>query len=143
MQRRAPVQKEKNNPSILRDDFPSMKDPSIFTLIKPPLLEWSNDISSVFPALKSTRHFRPQYIQSTPSRRSVSCLKAYHSCCQRLEASLQLVQSIVIAYTAILQITSLERSIMYRGYSVRPRMETCRTQLLMGYLCKEFPSRTT
>ena len=51
---------EKVNPIILKDDFSSRTDPSIFTSITPVLLDWSIETSSVFPALKSTSHFLPQ-----------------------------------------------------------------------------------
>ena len=36
---------EKNNPSILKDDFSSRTDSSIFTSIVPALLDWSNEAS--------------------------------------------------------------------------------------------------
>ena len=43
---------EKVNLSILKDDFSSRTDPSIFTSIEPLLLDLSNETSWVFPALK-------------------------------------------------------------------------------------------
>ena len=48
---------QKVNPSILKDDFSSTTDPSIFTSIAPVLLDRPNKTSWVFPALKSTNHF--------------------------------------------------------------------------------------
>ena len=48
------------NPNILKDDFSSRTDPSIFTLIKPLLLDWSNKTNEVFPALKSTTSYPSQ-----------------------------------------------------------------------------------
>ena len=36
---------KKDNPSILKDDLSSRTDPSIFTLIAPVLLDWSNETS--------------------------------------------------------------------------------------------------
>ena len=51
---------EKVNLSILTDKFSSRTDPSISTSIEPVLLDWSNETSWVFPALKSTSHFLPQ-----------------------------------------------------------------------------------
>ena len=71
---------EKVNSSILKDDFSSRTDPSIFTSIEPLLLDRSNETSWVFPALKSTSHFLPQ---STVSCRSDSSSEANSSCCHR------------------------------------------------------------
>ena len=57
---RAPIQlEEKVNLSILKDDFSSTTEPSIFTSIEPLLLDRPNETSWVFPALKSTSHFLP------------------------------------------------------------------------------------
>ena len=53
----------------LKVDFLSMTDPFIFTSIVPQLYEWSNETSSVFPALRSICH---SLMQSTVSRRSNS-----------------------------------------------------------------------
>ena len=50
--KRPPVQ-EKLNPTILKNDFSSRTDPSIFTWIAPVLLDWLNETSWVFPALQS------------------------------------------------------------------------------------------
>ena len=58
---------EKVNPSILKDEFSSVTDPLFFMLTEPVLLDWLNETSWVFPALKSTSHFLPQ---STVSLRS-------------------------------------------------------------------------
>ena len=51
---------ERVNPSILKDNFSSRTDLSIFTAIAPVLLDQSNETSCIFPALKSTSHFQPQ-----------------------------------------------------------------------------------
>ena len=37
--------KERVIPNILKEDFPSRTDPSIFTLIAPVLLDWSSETS--------------------------------------------------------------------------------------------------
>ena len=58
---------EKVNPSILKDEFSSVTDPLFFMSTEPVLLDWLNETSWVFPALKSTSHFLPQ---STVSLRS-------------------------------------------------------------------------
>ena len=50
--------------SILKDDFSSRIDPSIFISIAPVLLDQSNETSYVFPALNSTTHFQAQSIVS-------------------------------------------------------------------------------
>ena len=71
---------EKVSPSILKGDFSSRMDPSIFTSIEPLLLDWSSETNWVFPALKSTSHF---LLQSTMSRRSDSNSEAISSCCRR------------------------------------------------------------
>ena len=70
----------KVNPSILKNDFTSRTNPSIFTSIEPVLLYRSIETSWIFPALKSTNHFLPQ---STVSRRSDSSSEANSSCCHR------------------------------------------------------------
>ena len=74
---------EKVNPSILKSDFPSRTDLSIFISIEPLLFDWSNETSWAFPALKPTSHFLPQ---STVSRRSNSNSEANASCCHRSDA---------------------------------------------------------
>ena len=73
---------EKVNPSILKDDFSSRKDPSSFKTIV--FLDRSNETSVVFPALKPTSHFLPQ---STAFRRSDSGSEANSSCCHRSDAT--------------------------------------------------------
>ena len=71
--------RREGHPSILKYYFSSRTDPSIFRSIKPVLLDWSNETSWVFQALKSTSYFLPQ---ST----------AFHSsevnsrCCHRSDA---------------------------------------------------------
>ena len=74
---------ERVNPSILKDNFSSRTDLSIFTAIAPVLLDQSNETSCIFPALKSTSHFQPQ---STVSCRSDSSLEGNSSCCHRSDA---------------------------------------------------------
>ena len=51
---------EKVNPRFVKGDFYPREDPTIFTSIAPVLLDWSNETSLAFPALKSTSHFLPQ-----------------------------------------------------------------------------------
>ena len=51
------IQKNKKNPSILKDDFSSKTNPSIFTSIRS---DCSNKTNRVFPTLKSTSQFLPQ-----------------------------------------------------------------------------------
>ena len=63
------IKKDKCNPSILKDDVSSRTGTSIFTSIAPVLLDWSNETSWAFPALKSASHF---LFQSTVSFRSDS-----------------------------------------------------------------------
>ena len=49
----APIQfRKRDSPSILKEDFSSRTDPSIFTSMAPELLNRSNGRGSVFPALK-------------------------------------------------------------------------------------------
>ena len=55
-QHQSTPKEKKVNPSILKDDFSSTTDPSIFTSIAPVLLDRPNKTSWVFPALKSTNH---------------------------------------------------------------------------------------
>ena len=57
---RAPTQFRKTNPSNLKEDFSSRTNSSIFTPIAPVLSDRSNEISWLFPALKSRSHFLPQ-----------------------------------------------------------------------------------
>ena len=64
---------EKASPSILKDDYSSRLDPSIFTSVAPALLDQSNETSWVFPAMNSTSHYLPQ---STLSFRSDSSSEA-------------------------------------------------------------------
>ena len=52
---------KKVNPSILKDDFSSRTDLSIFTSIAPVLLGRSNETSRVFQVLKSTTYFLLQF----------------------------------------------------------------------------------
>ena len=51
--------RRESKPSILKDDFSSRTDSSIFTSITPALLERSNKTSWFFPELKSTSNFLP------------------------------------------------------------------------------------
>ena len=50
---------EKEKPSILKDDS-ARTEALIFASIAPELLDWLNETSGVFCALKSTSHFLPQ-----------------------------------------------------------------------------------
>ena len=78
---RTPFQfRRESQPSILKNEFSSRTDPFI---LAPVLLDWSNETSWVFLALKSTSHFLPQ---STVSRRSDSSSEASSSYCHRLDA---------------------------------------------------------
>ena len=47
---------EKDYAMILKDDFCVITSPAILTSIAPVLLDWSNETSWVFPALKSKSH---------------------------------------------------------------------------------------
>ena len=118
------------NLSILKDDFCSRTDPSIFTSIEPLLLDWSNKTSWVFPALKSTSHFLPQ---STVSCRSDSSSEANSCCYHRSDAWSHLeYRAAAWAQTAILHMTLSGRSSMYSRKSVGPRMEHWGTPALTG-----------
>ena len=58
---RAPIQfRTESQPQHLKSWFSLRTDPSIFTSIAPVLLDWSNESSWVFVALKSISHFLPQ-----------------------------------------------------------------------------------
>ena len=74
---------EKVKPIILKDVFSSRTDPSIFTLIAPAFLDWPNETSWIFWALKSTSHFLPQF--SVPCR-SDSSSEANSDCSHRSDA---------------------------------------------------------
>ena len=79
--------KEKDSLSILKDDFSSRKDTSMFTLIASQLLNWPHEAIKVFSALKSTRNFQHQ---STVSRTSNSRLEANSSCCHKIRCLIRL-----------------------------------------------------
>ena len=51
---------QKVNPCNLKYYFSSRTDPYIFTSIESLSMNWSNETSRVFPAMKSTSHFLPQ-----------------------------------------------------------------------------------
>ena len=70
---------ENVNPRILKDDFSSRTDPSIFTLITPVLLDRLDETSEVYPALKSSGSSCP----SPLSRRSDSSSETNSCCCHR------------------------------------------------------------
>ena len=70
---------EKENPSILKDDF-SSKNSSVFTSLAVALLDWSNKTCWVSPPLKSASHFLPKH---TVSRRSDSSLGSISGCCHK------------------------------------------------------------
>ena len=81
---RAPIQFRRESQSyILKDDFSSRTNPSIFTSIAPVFLDQSNENSWDFPALISTSHFLPK---STVSCRSDSSSEANSSYCHRSDA---------------------------------------------------------
>ena len=77
--------------SILEDDFSSKIDPFLFTSIAPELLDWSNERSWVFAALKLTSYFLPQF---TVSPRSESSSDVNSSCCHRPDAWSHLEQTV-------------------------------------------------
>ena len=52
--------KRKVNLSVLKDDFSSRTDPSIFKSIVPELLDQSDELSWVFPGFK-TSYFLPDH----------------------------------------------------------------------------------
>lgn len=56
-----PNLKEKANPSILKSFFWSRTDPFFFTSNAPGLVEHWNELSWVFPALKLTSYYQPQF----------------------------------------------------------------------------------
>ena len=123
-------------PSILKYDFFSISDPSVFTSI-PVLLGRPNEPSWIFPALKSTSHFLPQ---SIVSRRSDSSSAANSSSCNRSDAWSHQEQRVVSSA----QIERLAgRSLMYSRKSVGSRMESWGTPALTEYSCEDFPYRTT
>ena len=70
---------ENVNPKILKDDFSSRTDPSIFTSITPVLLDRLDETSEVFSALKSSGSSCPSPVsrRSDPSSETNSC------CCHR------------------------------------------------------------
>ena len=111
---------EKENSSILKDDFSSKTDWSIFTSIAPELLDQSNKTSWVYPALKSTSHFLSQPIGSCrPDLNS----EATSSCRHRSDAWSHLEYRVVPStLITISQITSSGRLLMYSKKSVGPRM---------------------
>ena len=124
---------EKFNRSILKDEFSSRTDPLIFTSIASVLLDWSNETSCFFPALKSTSHFLPQ---STVSHRSDSSSGAISNYCHRSDAWSHSEQRVVsLALIAMLQIPSSGRSLMYGRKSVGPTIEPWGTPALTGYSC--------
>ena len=77
------IQIKKDNPNFLKGDFASRIDPFIFTSIAPPLFEWSNEVSCVFPALGSTSEF---LLQFAVPRRSDLTEEAKSNCCYKLKA---------------------------------------------------------
>ena len=74
---------EKNNPSILKDDFSSKTNPPPFTSIAIELLDWSNKTNCIFSELRSTSHFLPQ---SAMSCKPDSSSEASSSCCHKSNA---------------------------------------------------------
>ena len=126
---------------MLKNDFFSRTDPSIFTSIAPVLVDRSNETSWVFPAFISTSYFLSQ---STVSCRSDSSSEANSSCCHISDAWSHLEYRIVSsAQIEVLQIASSERLLMYSKKSVGRNIKPCRTQALTGYCCENFPFITT
>ena len=82
----------------------------------PVLLDWSNNTSRVFQALKSTSHLLRQ---STVSDKSDSSSKTNYSCCHRSDAW----SHFELRVAASAQITPSERSLMLSKKSVGQRME--------------------
>ena len=74
---------EQLNPSIVKDDFSSRTDPSIFISITAVLLDWSNQTRWVIPTMKPTSHYLPE---SAVYWRSDSSSEANSSCCYRSDA---------------------------------------------------------
>ena len=68
---------KKVNPSILKDDFSSKTDPSIFISIAPVLSDHLNETSWAFPTLKSTSHL-PQFAVSHKSDSSSAANSTCH-----------------------------------------------------------------
>ena len=127
---------EKVNLSIIKDNFSSRTDPSIFTSIATLLLDW------LISALKSTSHFLPK---STLSLRfkfrnqfyllpPIRCLTTF-----RVESSIISIDSNIKKVA----VTSSGRSVIYNRKIVGPRMDPWGTPELTGYSCEDFPSRTT
>ena len=127
---------EKVNLSIIKDNFSSRTDPSIFTSIATVLLDW------LISALKSTSHFLPK---STLSLRfkfrsqfyllpQIRCLTTF-----RVESSIISIDSNIKKVA----VTWSGRSVMYSRKIVGPRMDPWGTPELTGYSCEDFPSRTT
>ena len=80
----APIHlEEKVNPTIIKHDFSSRTDPSIFTSTASVLFNQSNKTSWVFLALKSISHFLSQF---TMSCWSGSSSETYSSCFHRSDA---------------------------------------------------------
>ena len=69
--------------SILKDNFSSRTDPSIFTAIAPELLDQSNKTSQVFWGLQSTSN---SLSKSTVSWSSDSSSEVKSSCCHKSDA---------------------------------------------------------
>ena len=80
---RTPIQfRREGQPQLLKDDFSSRTDPSIFTSIAPVLLDWLKEPSWVFPELKLTSYFH----KYTLSHRSDLSSEANFSCCHKSDA---------------------------------------------------------
>ena len=91
---RAPTQfRRERQPKILKYDFSSSADPSIFTSIATELLDWSYKTSWVFRALKSTSHFLKPV--TSMSRRSDSSSEANSSCYNKSDAFITFKSSII------------------------------------------------
>ena len=127
---------EKVNLSIIKDNFSSRTDPSIFTSIATVLLDW------LISALKSTSHFLPK---STLPLRFKFRGQFYLLLQIRCPTTFRVESSIISIDSNIkkVAVTSSGRSVMYSRKIVGPRMDPRGTPELTGYSCEDFPSRTT
>ena len=127
---------EKVNLSIIKDNFSSRTDPSIFTSIATVLLDW------LISALKSISHFLPKSTLPLGFKfRSQFYLLLQIRCLTTFR-----VESIIISIDSNIKkvaVTSSGRSVMYSRKIVGPRMDPWGTPELTGYSCEDFPSRTT
>ena len=129
---RAPIQltKERQPQHLKRWLFINNR-PIHFHINSTSLKRLVNQTSWVFPTLKSTSHFLPQY--KVPQNSETNSNYCHRS---RLESS-------IININSNTQITSSGGSLMYSGKNVGPGMEPWGPPALTGYSCEDFPYRTT